>query len=83
VTLGLIALAMGLLWWWSRRLAQAGGQFFSKTPCRLKIIERRWIDARHSIWLIEADGELHLLATGSGQAAWQRLQPKPSQEIQA
>jgi hypothetical protein len=73
----LLVLFAGLfgVWFWARH--KAGGPLLfgglAKGPPRVRLVERRYVDARTWVALVEADGRSFLLAQGPAGGAWQPL----------
>lgn len=73
----LILLFAGLfgVWFWSRRQAMGQGGPGGTSGSALKIIQKRWIDQRTGVALVEAEDKTFLLAyTVGGGVSWQPLE---------
>ena len=80
----LVLLFAGLLgvWVWSKRKAAAQGRSAARPAASFKVLQKRWIDQRTGVCLVEAEEQIFLLAyTVGGGVSWQALDksaPKPS-----
>jgi hypothetical protein len=69
----LFAGLMGL-WIWSRRQAAANGTLGSALGSSFKVLQKRWVDQRTGVCLVEAEEKIFLLAyTVGGGVSWQTL----------
>jgi hypothetical protein len=69
----LFAGLMGL-WIWSRRQAAANGTLGGALGSSFKVLQKRWIDQRTGVCLVEAEEKIFLLAyTVGGGVSWQTL----------
>jgi len=76
----LVLLFGGLLglWVWSKRKAAAQG-IAGASGSSLKVLQKRWVDQRTGVCLVEAEGKTFLLAyTVGGGVSWQPLDPAAS-----
>ncbi len=75
----LILLFGGLLalWLWSRRQARQNNPPGRAASAGFKIAQKRWLDQRTGLCLVEAEGQSFLLAyTVGGGVSWQALEQK-------
>jgi len=69
----LFAGLMGL-WIWSRRQAAANGTLSGALGSSFKVLQKRWVDQRTGVCLVEAEEKIFLLAyTVGGGVSWQAL----------
>jgi hypothetical protein len=62
------------LWFWSRRQAAAPGPLGGAPGSSFKVLQKRWIDQRTGVCLVEAEEKIFLLAyTVGGGVSWQAL----------
>ena len=72
----LVLLFGGLLglWIWSKRKAAAQGTPGVAVGSSFKVLQKRWVDQRTGVCLVEAEEKLFLLAyTVGGGVSWQAL----------
>jgi hypothetical protein len=77
----LILLFGGLLalWIWSRRQARLAASPGRAATAGFKIAQKRWLDQRTGLCLVEAEGQSFLLAyTVGGGVSWQPVAKKPA-----
>jgi hypothetical protein len=82
VLLGLLFVALFGTWIWSRRLASGksslGNVLGGAVSGSLKVLQKRWIDQRTGVALIEAEDQTFLLAyTVGGGVSWQPVEKSP------
>jgi len=66
------------LWLWSRRQAARRGPAGSGPGASFKVLQKRWVDQRTGVCLVEAEDQVFLLAyTVGGGVSWQALE-KPT-----
>jgi hypothetical protein len=68
--------ALGALWWWSKAGELKELMSGKRKEPRLKVVERRYLSPKASVFLVEVDGQSYLLAQSGTSAAWQPL-PQP------
>ena len=84
----LVLLFAGLLgtWFWSRRQATRNGPLGSHPGSSFKVLQKRWVDQRTGVCLVEAEDQTFLLAyTVGGSVSWQPLEkpaPDPAKEAE-
>ena len=62
------------LWLWSRRQAARRGPAVSGPGASFKVLQKRWVDQRTGVCLVEAEDQVFLLAyTVGGGVSWQAL----------
>ena len=72
----LVLLFAGLfgLWFWSRRQASGRATLNGATGSTFKVLQKRWVDQRTGVCLVEAEEKIFLLAyTVGGGVSWQAL----------
>ena len=73
----LLVLLFGSLfgvWWWSRRKAKGTGPLGPNAGSSFKVLQKRWVDQKTGVCLVEAEGKTFLLAyTVGGSVSWQPL----------
>ena len=72
----LVLLFAGLLgvWIWSKRKAAAEGLTGGASGSSFKVLQKRWVDQRTGVCLVEAEEKIFLLAyTVGGGVSWQPL----------
>jgi hypothetical protein len=88
----LLVLLFGSLlgvWLWSRRQAKANGPLGPHTGSSFKVLQKRWVDQKTGICLVEAEEKTFLLAyTVGGSVSWQPIEkatakpaPKPDEPL--
>jgi hypothetical protein len=84
IILGLLFAGLVGLWLWSRRKAAGRGSLGNNLGTSFRILQKRWIDQRTGICLVEAEEQVFLLAyTAGGGVSWQVLDkaaPKAEQK---
>jgi len=74
IILGLLFAGLVGLWFWSRRQAANRGPLGATLGASFRILQKRWIDQRTGICLVEAEDQVFLLAyTAGGGVSWQQL----------
>jgi flagellar biogenesis protein FliO len=77
--LGILFVGLFGLWLWSRRQAARNqGPLGSHPGSSFKVLQKRWIDQRTGICLVEAEDQTFLLAYSAGGVSWQVLDKKAS-----
>ena len=72
VLLGLIFAGLFGLWLWSRRQAALRGPQGPTLASPFRIVQKRWLDQRTGVCLVEAEEQTFLLAyTVGGGMSWQ------------
>jgi flagellar biogenesis protein FliO len=80
--LGLLFVGLFGLWLWSRRQASRQGLLGNTLGTSFKILQKKWVDQRTGICLVEAEEKTFLLAyTVGGGVSWQVLE-KPAEELE-
>jgi hypothetical protein len=75
VILGLIFAGLFGLWLWSRRQAARQGPLGNNLGASFKVLQKRWVDQRTGICLVEAEEKTFLLAyTVGGGVSWQAVE---------
>jgi flagellar biogenesis protein FliO len=75
ILLGLLFAGLFGLWLWSRRQASRQGPLGGNLGSSFKILQKRWVDQRTGICLVEAEEQTFLLAyTVGGGVSWQALE---------
>ncbi len=72
----LVLLFAGLFatWYWSRRQAGRNGPLGNNPGSSFKVLQKRWVDQKTGICLVEAEEKTFLLAyTVGGSVSWQPL----------
>jgi hypothetical protein len=78
ILLGLLFVGLFGLWLWSRRQAAGHGPLGSNPGSSFKVLQKRWVDQRTGVCLVEAEEQTFLLAyTVGGGVSWQVLE-KPA-----
>ena len=78
IILGLLFAGLLGLWLWSRRQAAGRVSLGNGLSASFKVLQKRWIDQRTGVCLVEADEQTFLLAyTVGGGVSWQALE-KPA-----
>jgi hypothetical protein len=80
----LVLLFAGLTgaWLWSRRQVAGRGAPGKELGPQFRILQKRWIDQKTGICLVEADARQYLLAyTVGGSVSWQPLEKQPAPAI--
>jgi hypothetical protein len=76
VILGLFFVGLVGLWFWSKRQAKLRGSAKAATA-GFKVSQKRWLDQKTGVALVEAEGQNFLLAyTVGGGVSWQPVAPK-------
>jgi hypothetical protein len=74
ILLGLLFAGLFGLWLWSRRQASRHGPAGSSLGASFKVLQKRWVDQRTGVCLVEAEDQVFLLAyTVGGGVSWQPL----------
>ena len=67
-------------WLWSRRQAAARGPLGKNPGSSFKVTQKRWVDQRTGVCLVETEGETFLLAyTVGGGVSWQSVKKTPGE----
>jgi flagellar biogenesis protein FliO len=75
ILLVLLFAAMFGMWLWSRRQARLQGPLGSNPGSSFKILQKRWVDQKTGVCLVEADEKTFLMAyTVGGGVSWQPLE---------
>src|SRR5476649_475674 len=75
ILLGLLFAGLFGLWLWSRRQASRKGPLGSNPGSSFKVLQKRWVDQRTGVCLVEAEEQIFLLAyTVGGGVSWQALE---------
>jgi hypothetical protein len=75
ILLGLLFVGLLGLWLWSRRQASRQGILGNSIGTSFKILQKRWVDQRTGICLVEAEEKTYLLAyTVGGGVSWQAVE---------
>src|SRR5580698_969473 len=86
ILLGLIFAGLFGLWLWSRRQASRQGPLGSNPGSSFKVLQKRWVDQRTGVCLVEAEEKTFLLAyTVGGGVSWQAIEkaaPDPAKEAE-
>src|SRR5271170_4962849 len=78
IILGLLFAGLLGLWLWSRRQAANRASLSNGLSTSFKVLQKRWIDQRTGVCLVESDEQTFLLAyTVGGGVSWQALE-KPA-----
>ena len=64
------------LWFWSNKGKMQMSNLLSTKESKIIIQDRRWLNTKESLVLVEVEGEKFILVTGQGGSAWQRLEAK-------
>jgi flagellar biogenesis protein FliO len=79
IILGLLFAGLFGLWLWSRRQAARQGLFGNTLGTSFKILQKRWVDQKTGVCLVEAEDKTFLLAyTVGGGVSWQILEKTDS-----
>jgi hypothetical protein len=74
IILGLLFTGLLGLWLWSRRRGSHPGLLSANLGASFKILQKRWVDQRTGICLVEAEDKTFLLAyTVGGGVSWQAV----------
>jgi flagellar biogenesis protein FliO len=74
IILGLLFAGLIGLWLWSRRQAASRGPLGTNLGASFKVLQKRWVDQRTGVCLVEAEDQVFLLAyTVGGGVSWQAL----------
>jgi len=74
ILLGLLFAGLCGLWLWSRRRASRQGLLGGNIGTSFKVLQKRWVDQRTGVCLVEAEEQTFLLAyTVGGGVSWQAL----------
>ncbi len=74
IILGLLFAGLFGLWLWSRRQAASRGPLGNNAGASFKVLQKRWVDQRTGVCLVEAEHQVFLLAyTVGGGVSWQVL----------
>jgi hypothetical protein len=77
VILGVLFAGLLGLWLWSKRQAALRGPLGKNPGSSFKVTQKRWVDQRTGVCLVEADEQTFLLAyTVGGGVSWQVLDKK-------
>lgn len=75
ILLGLIFAGLFGLWLWSRRQAARQGPLANHLGPSFKILQKRWVDQKTGVCLVEAEEKTFLLAyTVGGGVSWQPVE---------
>ena len=81
VLLGLLFAGLFAAWWWSRQQAKANGTLGSQLGGTFKVLQKRWVDQRTGVALVEAEEQTFLLAyTVGGGVSWQPVAKSPAKK---
>jgi hypothetical protein len=76
ILLGLLFAGLIGVWIWSRRQAAGKNPLGNNLGASFKILQKRWVDQKTGICLVEAEEKTFLLAyTVGGGVSWQALDP--------
>jgi hypothetical protein len=79
VILGVLFTGLLGLWLWSKRQAALRGPLGKNPGSSFKVTQKRWVDQRTGVCLVEAEEQTFLLAyTVGGGVSWQVLEKKES-----
>jgi hypothetical protein len=79
VILGVLFAGLLSLWLWSKRQAALRGPLGKNPGSSFKVTQKRWVDQRTGVCLVEAEEQTFLLAyTVGGGVSWQVLEKKES-----
>src|ERR1700677_2724854 len=74
IILGLLFAGLIGLWLWARRQASLKGPLGNNLGASFKVLQKRWVDQRTGVCLVEAEDQVFLLAyTVGGGVSWQAL----------
>ena len=86
ILLGLLFAALLGTWLWARRQAARNGPLGANAGSSFKVLQKRWVDQRTGVCLVEAEDQTFLLAyTVGGGVSWQPLEkpaPNPAKEAE-
>ena len=86
ILLGLLFAGLLATWIWARRQAARNGPLGSNPGSSFKVLQKRWVDQRTGVCLVEAEEQTFLLAyTVGGGVSWQPLEkpaPDPAKEAE-
>ena len=75
IILGLLFAGLIGLWLWSRRQASNRGPLGTALGASFKVLQKRWVDQRTGVCLVEAENQVFLLAyTVGGGVSWQAIE---------
>ena len=75
IILGLLFAGLFGLWLWSRRQAAGKRMIGQNLGAKFTVLQKRWIDQRTGICLVEAEEKTFLLAyTVGGGVSWQAVE---------
>ncbi len=75
VLLGLLFVGLLSLWLWSRRQAARQGPLGTHLGPSFRILQKRWVDQKTGVCLVEAEEKTFLLAyTVGGGVSWQPVE---------
>jgi flagellar biogenesis protein FliO len=81
ILLGLLFAGLLGVWLWSRRQNSRTGPLGSNPGSSFKVLQKRWVDQKTGVCLVEAEDQTFLLAyTVGGSVSWQPLE-KPASSI--
>jgi hypothetical protein len=81
ILLGLLFAGLLGLWLWSRRQAARQGPLGANPGSSFKVLQKRWVDQRTGVCLVEAEEQTFLLAyTVGGGVSWQALEKPASKD---
>jgi hypothetical protein len=67
------------LWLWSKRQARIAQRLGKNPAAGFQVTQKRWLDQRTGVCLVEIDGQGYLLAyTVGGGVSWQPVAKKPA-----
>jgi len=74
ILLGLLFASLLGVWIYSRRQAKGQGPLGYNPGSSFKVLQKRWVDQRTAVCLVEAEDQTFLLAyTAGGGVSWQPL----------
>jgi Flagellar biosynthesis protein, FliO len=80
VILGILFVGLAGLWLWSRRQAANRGIPGNNLGPSFRVLQKRWVDQKTGICLVEAEEKTFLLAyTVGGSVSWQALNKTPDE----
>jgi hypothetical protein len=80
IILGVLFVGLLGLWYWSRRQAKLRGTAKS-AMAGFKVSQKRWLDQKTGVALVEAEGQNFLLAyTVGGGVSWQPVAARSASE---
>src|SRR5271170_3981964 len=72
ILLGLLFAGLFYAWWGSRKQAARNGPLGLHAGSNFKVLQKRWVDQRTGVCLVEAEEKTFLLAyTVGGGVSWQ------------